>query len=318
VVDRLEAFRIPRFFASVAVVLSLMGATGVTTMALWPQVEAVVSDIPEGMQRLRSTLRRSRSQSRSASALGKVQEAAKAIDQAAAESAEAPPAPRGTLRVEVTDPWRASDWLWAGGVGILGLAGQATTVLFLTIFLLNENDSFKRKLVRQMETRGNKRLTVQILNDIARLIERFLWIQAVTSVGVAIGTGLALWWLGVEQPAVWGAFAGLLNLVPYFGPLIVTVVLTAVGYLQFGTFLQAIQVAGVALLITTLEGNFITPHLLSKAGSLNHVAIFVSIALWSWLWGVPGMLLAVPILMVTKTVCDHVDGLQVVGEFLGD
>jgi predicted PurR-regulated permease PerM len=111
--------------------------------------------------------------------------------------------------------------------------------------------------------------------------------------------------------------AGVLNVVPYFGPLIVTAGLAIVGFLQFGTFEMAALVAGVALVITTFEGMFLTPHLLSRAASLNHVAIFLAIAFWSWAWGVPGMLLAVPILMVFKAVCDHVEGLQGLGKFVG-
>jgi predicted PurR-regulated permease PerM len=116
---------------------------------------------------------------------------------------------------------------------------------------------------------------------------------------------------------VWGVLAGVLNVVPYFGPLIVTAGLAIVGFLQFGTLQMAALVASVALVITTFEGMFLTPHLLSRAASLNHVAIFVAIAFWSWAWGVPGMLLAVPMLMVFKAVCDHVEGLQAIGDFIG-
>src|SRR4030095_6124870 len=204
-----------------------------------------------------------------------------------------------------------------GGLGALGILGQGVTVLFLTIFLLYEDDSFKRKLVAQMESQDNKRITVRILNDIASQIQRFIWVQALTSVAVAVATWLALWWIGIAEPVVWGVLAGVLNVVPYFGPLIVTSGLAIVGYLQFGTFQMAALVAGVALTITTIDGMFLTPHLLSRAASLNHVAIFLAIAFWSWAWGVPGMLLAVPMLMVLKAVCDHVDGLKRIGQFVG-
>ena len=207
--------------------------------------------------------------------------------------------------------------LWTGGLGVLGILGQAVNVLFLTIFLLYEDDSFKRKLVAEMDGQTNKRITVRILNDIANQMGRFIWVQALTSVAVAVATWLALWWLGIAEPMVWGILAGVLNIVPYFGPLIVTAGLAIVGFLQFGTLEMAALVAGVALAITTLEGMFLTPHLLSRAASLNHVAIFVAIAFWSWAWGVPGMLLAVPMLMVLKAVCDHVEGLKGIGRFVG-
>ncbi len=227
------------------------------------------------------------------------------------------PAGPGVTRVEIEQPWRVSDILWTGGMGALGILGQGVTVLFLTIFLLYEDDSFKRKLVSEMDTQNTKRITVRILNDISTQIGRFIWVQAMTSGAVAVATSLALWWIGIAEPLVWGVLAGVLNIVPYFGPLIVTAGLAVVGLLQFGTIEMAALVAGVALAITTIEGMFLTPHLLSRAASLNHVAIFVAIAFWSWAWGVPGMLLAVPMLMVMKAVCDHVEGLKGIGKFVG-
>jgi predicted PurR-regulated permease PerM len=316
-VDRLESWRLPRALAAVLTVVGVVGGVAVGAVALWPQFETVVTRVPEAARQLRTAAREARSAGTPASALQKLQEAAQAIDQSAAESSATPPPPRGTLRVEVAETWRVSDVLWAGGMGMLGLIGQAVSVLFLTIFLLVEDDAFKRKLVRRMESTGSKRLTVQILNEVAHQIERFLWVQAVTSAGVALATGLGLWWMGVENPAVWGVFAGLMNLVPFFGPLIVTVVVGAVAFLQFGMLAQAALVAALTLVVTTLEGSFVTPHLLSRAASLNLVAIFVAIAFWSWLWGVAGMLLAVPILMAAKVVCDHVKGGEDIAEFLG-
>ncbi|MGD9902050.1 MAG: AI-2E family transporter [Vicinamibacterales bacterium] len=316
-VDRTEAWGVPRALASVLAVVFTLGVLAGGVVALWPQLDAVLTRVPEATRQLRATLRQTRSGVRPSSALEKVQEAAKAIDQAAAESAAPPPLPRGTLRVEIAESWRVSDALWAGGVGMIGLVGQGIGVLFLTIFLLVEDDAFKRRLVRRMESRGSKRLTVQILRDVARQIERFLWVQVATSAGVAIATGVGLWWMGIEHAAVWGVFAGVMNLVPFFGPLVVTVVVGAVAFLQFGTVGQASLVALMTLVITTIEGNFVTPHLLSKAAALNLVAIFVAIAFWSWLWGVAGMLLAVPILMAVKVVCDHVEGGEALGEFLG-
>jgi predicted PurR-regulated permease PerM len=249
--------------------------------------------------------------------LERIQAAARAVDNAAAEAGAPATKSPGVTRVEIEQPWRVSGMLWTGGLGVLGILGQGVTVLFLTIFLLYEDDSFKRKLIAEMETRNNKRITVRILNDIASQIGTFIWVQALTSLAVAVATWLALWWIGIAEPMVWGVVAGVLNIVPYFGPLIVTAGLAIVGFLQFGTLEMAALVAGVALAITTIEGMFLTPHLLSRAASLNHVAIFVAIAFWSWAWGVPGMLLAVPMLMVLKAVCDNVEGLQRIGRFVG-
>ncbi len=315
-VDRVEGWRVPRVVASVAVVFALLGVIGIGGTLMWPQFDAVVTKIPSGAEQLRTAFQRQRG-GKPDSTIEKLQAAAKSLDSAAAEASE-PTVRQGVLRVEVEQPVRVSDWMWSGGWNIVWLVGQSITILFLTIFLLNEDDSFKRKLVKQTESRGKKRVTVQVLNDIAQQMQRFIWVQAVTSGLVALATGLALWWLEVEQPAVWGVFAGIMNLVPYFGALIVTATLAAVAFLQFGTIEMAAIVSVTAFVLTSLEGMILTPLLLSRVGALNHVAIFIAIAFWSWAWGVAGMLLAVPILMAMKAVSDHVEGWTALGTFLGE
>jgi len=315
IVDWLESWHLPRLMATMLVVFALIGTLGAGLTFLWPQIDSVLTKVPEGTEQLRRTFRQQR-RVQGDSTLERIQAAARAVDSAAAEAGTPATKSPGVTRVEIQQPWRVSDMLWTGGIGALGILGQCVTVLFLTIFLLYEDDSFKRKLVAEMETRNNKRITVRILNDIATQIGRFIWVQASTSLAVAVATWLALWWIGVAEPMVWGVLAGVLNVVPYFGPLIVTSGLAVVGFLQFGTLEMAALVAGVALAITTIEGMFLTPHLLSRAASLNHVAIFVAIAFWSWAWGVPGMLLAVPMLMVMKAVCDNVEGLKGIGRFV--
>ena len=315
VVRRLVRWHVPRSTAALVVMLVFVGGIGAGGWVLWPQIDQVVDDIPKGATELRRELRSARGGDKST--LQRVQEAAKAIDAAAAEAASPPPRTPGVTPVEVLQPTRTTDWLWSGGAGALTFAGQALTVIFLTIFLLAEGDSFKRKFVRHLQTRGRQRMTVSILNDIETQIGRFILVTVATSAFVGVATGLSLWSINVRQPAVWGLFAGVMNIVPYFGPLVVTAVLGAVGLLQFGTVSGALLVGGVTLIITSIEGMVLTPHLLSKAGSLNHVAIFTAIAFWSWAWGASGMLLAVPMLMAFKAVCDHVDSLQPVADLLG-
>jgi predicted PurR-regulated permease PerM len=317
VVDFVERRRVPRLLASVLVVTAMVSGLCAGAYALWPQVDAVIAKVPEGTERLRSTLRRERRRSAD-SALERVQEAAKAIDSAAAEATRPAPQTPGVMRVELQQSLRVTDWLWSGGVSAIGIAGQAVTILLLTIFLLNEDDAFKRKILRRLRTWRSRRAAVRIFNDVASQMERFFWVQVLTSLIVACATMLALWWLGVEQFVVWGLFAGLLNNVPYYGPLVVTAVLAAVGFLQFGSVWEAALVGGVTLVITSLEGMLLTPYLLTRAASLSPAATFIAIAFWGWLWGVPGVFLAVPLLMVTKSVCDNIEPLKGLGDLLGE
>jgi predicted PurR-regulated permease PerM len=159
---------------------------------------------------------------------------------------------------------------------------------------------------------------VQILDEINLQIERFLLVQLFTSIVVGVASWAAFTYFGLAQPAVWGAAAGLFNSIPYFGPVVVTSGIFVVAFLQFGAPGIAALIAFVALAITSLEGFILTPWLTSRAASMNAVAIFVGLLFWSWLWGVWGTLLAVPILMVTKAVCERIEDLQPFAELLGD
>jgi predicted PurR-regulated permease PerM len=142
-------------------------------------------------------------------------------------------------------------------------------VLLLTYFMLLSDQLFKRKLVEIVGTLSQKKATVTVLEDIAGQIEQFLVIQLATSGGVAVVTGVALWVLGLQQVALWGLLAGVSNSIPYYGPLLVTGGLAIVGFLQFGTIGMTSAVAGVSLLITTLEGSLLTPTLMGRVASRN-------------------------------------------------
>ena len=317
IVDRLQRWKVPRALGAAAVLLMLIGGLGAGVYALSDDVLAVVDRLPAGARKLREELRRPSPQP---TALDTVQETARQLDQAAADATMPSATARGVTRVQIEEkPFNASSYVWYGSMGALAISGQAVMVGFLTYFLLIANDLFKRKLVKHVgETLGRKKLTVQILDEISTQIERFILVQLLTSLIVGVVTALVLWALGLEQAIVWGLAAGVLNSVPYFGPIVVTIGLAVVGYLQFGTMEMAGTVACVALVITSLEGWLLTPTLLGRVGRLNHIAIFASLLLWSWLWGVWGMLLAVPMLMALKVVCDHVEELQPLADFLSD
>jgi predicted PurR-regulated permease PerM len=192
-------------------------------------------------------------------------------------------------------------------------------ILFLVYFLLASGDLYRRKLVKLAgPTLTEKKLTVQILQEIDRQIEMFLLVQAFTSTLVGLATWLAFRALGVQQAAVWGLLAGVFNSIPYFGPVIVTGATSVVAFLQFGNLRMAILVGAASLAITSLEGFLLTPWLTGRATRMNAVAIFVGLLFWGWVWNVWGLLLAVPMLVVMKTVCDHVEDFSGFGELLGD
>jgi predicted PurR-regulated permease PerM len=222
--------------------------------------------------------------------------------------------------VQVVEPtFAARDYVWAGGMGLIGVLGQSAMVLFLVFFLLVTGDLFKRKLVKIAgPTLTKKKITVQIMDDINTQISNFLVVQVITSAIVGAVTAAALWWFGVEEYLVWGLLAGIFNTIPYLGPILVSAALAVIAFMQFSDVSKTVYVTGTTLAITSLEGWLLTPMLMSRAAQMNPVAIFVGLLFWTWVWGVMGTILAVPMLMMLKAVCDRVEDLQAVGELLGE
>ncbi len=157
-----------------------------------------------------------------------------------------------------------------------------------------------------------------MLDEIGVQIQRFLFVQLVTCTAVGVASWLAFRALGLQHAGVWGLAAGVFNSIPYFGPLVVTGAVAAASFVQTGAVTQAAAVAGASLVITSIEGMLLTPWLVGRASRMNEVAVFIGLIFWSWMWGIVGMLLAVPMLAATKAVCDRVEDLRPVGELLGD
>jgi len=311
-VDWLEKRKVPRAIAA-AIVLGLFvaGIVGIG-YGLQGQVAAVADGLPAGARKLREAIRGASNEP--PGALEKVDAAARELQQ------PTPPAARDVMRVQVEErPFSVTDYLWSGSTNAVLFVNQTVMILFLTYFMLLSDDLFKRKLVELAgPTLTKKKVTVQILDEIAAQIQRFMLIQLLTSTLVAIVTGVALWALGLRQAALWGLVAGIFNSIPYYGPLIVTAALSAVAFLQFETFSMMATVAGVSLLITTAEGMLLTPTWMGRVAQINRVSMFAGLLFWTWLWGVWGLLLAVPMMMVIKAVCDRVEDLEPVGRFLGE
>jgi predicted PurR-regulated permease PerM len=325
-VDSMERRGLNRVVGSTIALLLLCGTIGLGLYSLTGQAMAIVERVPEAARRLTDRMdQRGPRLGEDRSAIEKVQDAAKEVEEAAEQAADDPEerqrvASRGVQRVQIVQPtFAARDYLWAGGMGLLALLGQAGMVLFLVFFMLVTGDLFKRKLVKIAgPTLTKKKISVQIMDDINRQISNFLRVQVITSVIVGVATAVALWLFGVEQYLVWGLLAGIFNSIPYLGPILVSGGLAVVAFMQFDDVWMTIYVSGTAMVITSLEGWLLTPALMSRAAQMNAVAIFVGLLFWSWVWGVMGTILAVPMLMMIKAICDRVEDLQPLGELLGE
>ena len=317
-VNRLVTWHFPRALAAALVLGGILSGVGTIAWSLSDDVATMAEALPDVAQKLRRAIASQRNAG-PAGTIDKVQKAATELERAAEESAAAAPG-RSVTKVQIeSSKFNIRDYFWTGTLGLMGVVGQTTVVLFVTFVLLISGDTFRRKMVKIAgPSFGQKRITLQALDEIDVQIQRYLMVQVFTSALVGLATWLAFWWIGVEHAGVWGVVSFVLNFVPYFGSIIVTGASAVLGFVQFGTLEMALVIAGAALFINSLEGYLLTPWLTGRASRMNPVAVFVGVLAWGWLWGLWGLFLGVPILMVIKTVCDRVDDLKPVGEMLGD
>ena len=315
----LQKWRIPRALGAGILLIAIVAGLSYTVYSLSDDAGQLIETLPEAAQKFRLTLRKERGTSEST--IDKVQKAATQIERAASETTSTvAAAPTGVTRVQIEKPtFNIKDYFWKGTLGAFGFIGQVSIVLFIAFFLMISGDTFRRKLVKITgPTLSHKKITLEVLDEINNQIQRYMLIQVLTSALVGIVSWLAFLWIGLEHAAIWGIAAGVFNSVPYVGPVVVTGGTALVGLLQFGTIEMALLVAGTSLIITSLEGYLLTPWLTGRAGRMNAVVVFVGMLFWGWLWGVWGLLLGVPILMIIKAVCDRVEDLKPVGELLGE
>jgi predicted PurR-regulated permease PerM len=318
IVSWLQRRSIPRALGACIVLGLLVGGLGFGIDRLRDEAVVVIDKLPAAAIKLRDSLRVTQRDGRGL--MDKVQAAATEVEKTTT-AAFGPGAERkGVTRVTVEDkPVNVSDYLWSGGTGAVALLSEAVLVLFLVYFLLIAGDLFKRKLVKIAgPTVLKRRITTQILDEIDTQIARYLLVQLLMSVVVGLVSGLTFWWVGLEQAPVWGLAAGLLITIPYFGPAVGMGGIFTISFLQFGTILMGVTLAGLFLIITILEGSLLKPWLMGRAVRMNGPALFLGLMFWGWMWGIWGLLLAVPIIVMIKSVCDHVEDLKSIGELLGD
>ncbi len=313
-VDRLVRAGLPRALGAGMVMIALVGGLAWGTWSLSDQANNLIESLPDAAQKLRDTLH-PRQRDPNPSTIDQVQKAAATLVQAT--DSNKPLA--GVAKVQIVKPtFNVQDYLFAGTMRAAQAAAQALVVAFITYFLLSAGDTFRRKLAKIAGPNFAKRkITVQALDEITEQIQRYLLVQLLTSVMVGVATALAFWALGFNNAAVWGVLAGVMNLIPYVGTVLICGASAVVALLQFGTLHMAVAVGSVSIVLHVISGYIVTPWLTSRTSRLNAVVVFIGVLAWGWLWGVWGLLLGTPILMALKAICDRVDDLRAIGELLG-
>ncbi len=297
----LRGLKIPEPLGAGIVMLGMLGVLGTGIWYLSGPAADWLARAPESMatvQRKLDTLRRPVEQ---------VTEAAKQVEEATEVGQDE------TQQVEIRGP-SLTRQLFGGTTAALS---AATVVVFLTYFLLAVGDLFLQKLVTVLPQFKDKKTAVAIARETEAQISTYLFTATVVNLGVGAVTAAVLALVGMPNAALWGVLAAVLNFVPYVGALVNMVILGLAALLTFESTRQALMVPAIFFGINLIEGNLVTPMILGSRMRLNTVALFIGLIFWWFLWGIPGAILAVPIMAAIKIVCDHIESLAPIGEFLG-
>jgi len=313
VVDWLKRGYLPRPVAAALVLAVLAGGLSWVAFSVSDDVAAMVEKLPEAARNLRQTL--SDARVGGPTALQNMQEVANELQGAAADVGAKPGARAAAARGSEPTAW-LRDYALTQSALLFAVVGQTPIVLLLTYFLLASGTHFRRKLMGLVGP-SRRKDAVQILEEIDVQVQRYLLATLVSNILVAVATWLAFEALGMEHAGAWGVAAGLLHFVPYLGPGLIAIASGVAGFLQFGSLLNGLAVAGASLLVAGAIGMVFTTWLQSRFGSVNAAVLFIALLFFGWLWGVWGLLLGAPLVVIAKVICDRVESLKPVGELLG-
>ncbi len=315
----LERIKVPRVLGTSLVMMAVVCALVLGTYSLRGQMQTILVQLPEAASKLSAgfvSMRKDLSGN-----MQKMQTAVGEMEKATSPMTSIPPGRKQqTAHVVIDTPgFKLGNFMWAGSMGALGFIGQATMVVFLAFFLLVGGDTFKRKLVRITgPSLSRKKITVKILNDINGSIQKYLFMMLLTNLLLGLLSWLAFHWIGLENAGAWAVAAGLLHIIPYVGPIVTAVATGMAAYMQFDSFSMALLVSGTSVGISTVVGTFVTTWMTGRIAKMNAAAVFISLLFWGWLWGIWGMLLGIPIIVILKVVSHHVEQMQPVAELLGE
>jgi predicted PurR-regulated permease PerM len=304
----LKRLRIPEPLGAGLVLLAVLGSAGFGVYQLSGPAADWIQRAPQSLRAAEVKLRDLR---RSVQRLGRATEQVERLAEVSSNPGQRPPA----VSVAVQSTPTLRERLFSQATDLIT---DAVVMLILLYFLLASGDLFLRKLIRVLPRLEDRRRAV----DIARQVERDIssYLATVTMINLGLGAAVAMCFalIGVPNPLLWGAMVTFTNFVPYLGPAVNYGTFILIGLLTFDTVPRMLAPAGLFLVLNVLEAYLITPMVLGKRLTLNPVMLFVGLTFWSWLWGIVGAVLAVPILVVFKIFCDHLEPLAPIGEFLGD
>ena len=299
-VTLLQRARLPRAVGSILVLVVVVVALAGGVTLLSQPARDWVAKAPATIQTIQQRFRSFREPIR------KAEEATKKLENLT-QSANQP-------TVVSTEP----SLLTSMATGTPRVLASIAAVLLLVYFFLSSGNGFLRRMVEIAPGLTEKKQVVSIARDVQDEMSRYLLMVTMINLAVGAVTAVTMTLLGVPNPLLWGAVAGVLNFAPYIGPAMTGIGLLVVGFTTFDTLGHVVVVPGAFFAIAFVEGQLIIPIIIGRRLALDPTVVFVWLLLWGWLWGIAGVLLAGPLLACFRIVCQHVDALKSAGVLIGD
>lgn len=305
--------------AGLTVLLALFSMIG-SIYLVSDEVAAAVEKLPALSQGLKD--RAKTEQAAAPSTVTKLSETAKNLEEAASTLSGAPPsakpAPRTEVRAETRPSWLRAQ-LATGSTTVIQVVGQILLALLITHFILASGPMLRRKLLRASGNHSHHRaLMRRILSQSCAQVQLYVVIMLVTNVAVGLAVWPVFYWLGFEQHGLWALFAAVAHIVPYVGSVLIAAAAALVTYLGSPDILDAVNSGLAVLVVVSLVATLLSTWLQSRTSRMNQVAVFVGIMFWGWLWGLWGLFLGAPIVVIIKVICDNVSSLRGAARLLGD
>ncbi|MDQ7968817.1 MAG: AI-2E family transporter [Oxalicibacterium faecigallinarum] len=315
VVKWLERCHVPRLIGTSLLLSVIVCGTLAGAYNLRDEFNSILKDLPIATQKISRALKTT--ENGEVSTFQQMQTAAAEIEKATNQVAGMRTVPKKSMTDQSV--FNITQWLWAGSMGAMAFVGQALVVIFLVFFFLLSGDLFKRKIVRiSGRSLSSRKITVHILDAINTSIQNYMLILLVTNVLFGLLMWGVLQLVGLENAGAWAVAAALLHVIPYFGTVLIMGAMSLAAFMQFETISSILTVSAATLVIATIIGTFVTTWMTGKMAKMNAAAVFVSLLFWTWLWGIWGMLLSIPLIFIIKVISDHVEELYAVSELLGE
>jgi len=315
-VARLEAWRVPRTLGAALVMFAFVALCGAAVYRAGSDAVDLLELLPQAVEKVRVSF--TQWQRDGATPLQHVQETAAELEKLAV-AAQPPSASRAPKLAPPAAPTLDIRSLVVVGTGsAIIAAGQIVSVLFLTFFLLAAGHLFRHKLMQVVGPSFERRkITLRILDDMHQVNQHYFAVVLVVNLAVGLATGIAMYAIGVDRALVWGVAGAILHTIPYLGAAALAAAAGLAAYVQLGSAISALEAIGLVLAIAGALGVGLQTWLMGRAGRMNTPAVFVSLLFWGMLWGLWGLLLAVPIMVAVNTACDHIESLHHWGALLG-